>query len=96
MKRNTMKAAVLFLVLAFAFSLSVSSAAAAKGVTIIGKVEHGKIVTDSGRTYTLRHNVRGRELITDHTGQRVEVHGWLSKTRSQDILHVDRINHIYG
>ncbi len=96
MKRNIGRFGVVFLALALALSMTVSSVAAAKGVTITGKIEHGKLVADNGRTYTLSHNFRGRELIHDHTGERVEVHGTLSKTRAKNIVTVDRIDRIYG
>ncbi len=96
MKRNFVKYAVLLLVLTFAFSMTVSNAAAAERATITGRIEHGKIVADNGRTYILTHNLRGRELINDHTGERVEVHGWLSKSRAKNFISVDRIDHIYG
>ncbi|HSR11489.1 MAG TPA: hypothetical protein VLS90_08570 [Thermodesulfobacteriota bacterium] len=93
---NIMRILVLFVVMGFAVSLGASTASAAKGVTITGRIEHGKLVADNGRTYILKHNTRGRELLLDHPGQRVEVHGWLSNTRAQNILSVDRIDHIYG
>ncbi len=96
MKSSFLRHLVLLLVLTFAFSIPVSNAAAACGSTITGRIEHGKIVADNGRTYILSHNFRGRELINDHTGQRVEVHGNVSKSRAKNYISVDRIDHIYG
>ncbi len=97
MKRTVLTVFVLFFAVAFAMTMatgSVMAKAKSEKMTVVGKVEQGKIVTDSGQQYTVADNAKGKELMSDHMGHRVEVKGKVEHKNGEDRLVVSSIKHL--
>lgn len=94
MKKNFARLAVLMLALVFALAMTAAPALAAKEMTITGKVEEGKITADTGQTYMVKENSKSKELMKDHMGHRVEVHGKVDTKGGEQWITVERFKHI--
>jgi hypothetical protein len=97
MKRTVLTFFVLFFAVAFTMTMATGSVMAkekSEKMTIVGKVEQGKIVADDGQQFTVADNAKGKELMTDHMGHRVEVKGKMEHKDGQDKLVVSSIKHL--
>ncbi len=102
MRRGMLSIAVLFVAFAFAFTMVSSGVALAqktvvakaKSETITGKVMEGKIAADNGKDYTVVNNAKGKELMKDHMGHKVEVKGKVSEKDGQETIKVSSIKHL--
>jgi len=101
MRRGILSIAVLFV--AFAFALTMVSGVAlaqkttepkAKSETITGKVMEGKIAADNGKEYIVVNDAKGKELMKDHMGHKVEVKGKVSEKDGKETIKISSIKHL--
>jgi hypothetical protein len=101
MKRNILSLFVLFFVFVFALTMVAGAAdekakSKAMDTTIVGKVEKGKIVAEDGKEYKVADNAKGKELMKDHMGHKVEVTGKVSEKNGQATIKISTIKHLSG
>jgi hypothetical protein len=102
MKKNILSLAVMFVAFAFAFTMITGVALAqtkaaepkAKSMTITGKVVEGKIVADNGKEYAVENDAKGKELMKDHMGHKVEVKGAVSEKDGKEMIKISSIKHL--
>jgi hypothetical protein len=83
------------LVLVYGLTMTgVAAAKTGKSVDIVGKVETGKIVADNGKEYFVSDNAKGKELMQEHMGHKVEVKGKLTEKNGKDTIDVSSIKHL--
>lgn len=101
MRRNMVSLVVFFV--AFAFALTMVSGVAlaqkatqpkAKSETITGKVMEGKIVADNGKEYAVADDAKGKELMKNHMGHKVEVKGKVSEKDGKETIKISSIKHL--
>lgn len=102
MKKNILVITVLFVAFAFAFT-TISGVALAqtkakepktKSTTITGKVMEGKIVADGGKEYAVEDDAKGKELMKEHMGHKVEVKGKVSEKDGKETIKISSIKHL--
>lgn len=100
MKGNALRLAVLAFAFIFAATMSMTmvGGAVAKSksetMTIVGKVQQGKILADDGKEYMVADNAKGKELMKDHMGHKVEVKGKVSEKNGQQKIVISSIKHL--
>ena len=101
MKRNRLILTVLFVAFAFAFTtisgvalVQKATGPKAKSMTITGKVMEGKILADNGKEYAVEDDAKGKELMKDHMGHKVEVKGKVSEKDGKETIKISSIKHL--
>ncbi len=66
----------------------------AKSMTITGKVMEGKIASDDGKEYAVENDAKGKELMKEHMGHKVEVKGKVSEKDGKQTIKISSIKHL--
>jgi hypothetical protein len=96
MKRNILSLFVLFFAFVFALTMVAGAAEKAMDTTVVGKVEQGKIVAENGKEYKVADDAKGKELMKDHMGHKVEVTGKVSEENGKATIKISTIKHLSG
>ncbi len=94
MRRVALTLSLVMLAFVFAFTMVGGAIAKAETMTITGKVEQGKIVADNGKEYMVFDDAKGKELMKDHMGHKVELKGKLEDKSGQEVFVISSIKHL--
>ena len=83
---------------AFVFALAMVGGVMAQGeaktLTIVGKVQEGKILAENGKEYAVVNDAKGQELMKEHMGHKVEATGKVEKKDGQETIVISSIKHL--
>jgi len=79
---------------ALVFAVTMVGNVMAKTMTITGKVEQGKIMAEDGNEYAVADNAKGKELMKDHMGHKVEVKGNVTEKDGKQTIEISSIKHL--